>query len=262
MRSSVRSPPTRGSVGVQHANIRSRSPLPAHAGVSRCFATNGLTPVSAPRPRGGQSRGSRRRRPRSSRSPPTRGSVDLRPVRRYRARPLPAHAGVSRRHVSSKHLPRPAPRPRGGQSLPPSRIRCRHFRSPPTRGSVVWLSYGVRSCQPLPAHAGVSRLFGFVTRSCVSAPRPRGGQSVVDACRIPHVPRSPPTRGSVGSRSDLQTRVWPLPAHAGVSRTHRRHCTPAPSAPRPRGGQSGVRRTMSARQARSPPTRGSVGCPR
>ena len=151
-----------------------------------------------------------------------------------------------------------APRPRGGQSIVDSSGPRACGRSPPTRGSVEDHVRLLLLQGPLPAHAGVSRLGEIFVQVLVTAPRPRGGQSVEHLVALSVLGRSPPTRGSVGLASaDSEPRL-PLPAHAGVSRrsVEMRRC--GQTAPRPRGGQSVRRAAAAAGKLRSPPTRGSV----
>ena len=283
-----RSPPTRGSVEPAHHRGRRAAPLPAHAGVSRSMSLSPTGRSAAPRPRGGQSFDVAITDRAQRRSPPTRGSVAGRGHAMRAARPLPAHAGVSRRtpprdpasnaaprprggqSVLSAHagvsrhrpgsrvMPRAAPRPRGGQSVKLSQLSLGTFRSPPTRGSVGGLASAGRCRRPLPAHAGVSRCLPCYALRGRPAPRPRGGQSqrILDALQ-PEV-RSPPTRGSVGRARRAGRGRAPLPAHAGVSRVRPCDTSADPTAPRPRGGQSPQPGLRFKHAYRSPPTRGSV----
>ena len=258
-RGPARSPPTRGSVAVRAINGRDRVPLPAHAGSVVCRLTLGSS---------------------GCRSPPTRGSVVVVAGPDADVAPLPAHAGVSRRRCGRVRRTRSAPRPRGGQSgHPPAaagsvaaprprggqsfdRCGCSdpQRRSPPTRGSVDRATLPTLPATPLPAHAGVSRRRCPAGIVCVTAPRPRGGQSPWVWPASASSGRSPPTRGSVETAAVEATTPRPLPAHAGVSRSRfvARCCrTPAP---RPRGGQSVGVFDRRVPCARSPPTRGSVDC--
>ena len=273
-----RSPPTRGSVVCFHDDADDVGPLPAHAGVSRRRRRSTPTAVS--------------------RSPPTRGSVVAVNRCRPSMRPLPAHAGVSRSFPQPLDVVLAAPRPRGGQSVTDSVYVCRPDRSPPTRGSVGHRrrpvghvdplpahagsvdtpTETVRVNVPLPAHAGVSRRFIATWKHLLSAPRPRGGQSVCPRLIEYLSSRSPPTRGSVGTGGVGRGRTCPLPAHAGVSRWLGRLRTRTRIAPRPRGvsractyrvrarrpasrpsgGQSDVVNHVGPGLRRSPSTRGSV----
>ena len=132
-----RSPPTRGSVATLRTYGRGWLPLPAHAGVSRCYSHRRIAAHPAPRPRGGQSSQRARYVSTQPRSPPTRGSVDRAAPRCDAAAPHPAHAGVSRNTRTTTGTHQPAPRPRGGQSMFGGVWRVVSGRSPPTRGSVV-----------------------------------------------------------------------------------------------------------------------------
>ena len=173
------SPPTRGSVGGGGGPVAVALVLPAHAGVSRGSPARARDRFCAPRPRGGQSRVGSLRRTRARCSPPTRGSVGACATGQASPRVLPAHAGVSRLPERPSRRRSGAPRPRGGQSFAQSLSGKLPQCSPPTRGSVVRAPPTVRVENVLPAHAGVRRIFDGVDQHDLSAPRPRGGQSMV-----------------------------------------------------------------------------------
>ena len=254
-----RSPPTRGSVAPLPCTPQDPLPLPAHAGVSRAWRIADHPAKPAPRPRGGQSLGYSGPQAAQVRSPPTRGSVIAPPTRLGDTIPLPAHAGVSRTFWVRVRRPRPAPRPRGGQSAEIAERERRDARSPPTRGSVGRRNLRQPGIHPLPAHAGVSRRATRWSLSSTAAPRPRGGQSEHCSTAFWWLCRSPPTRGSVANRKHHYDVIDPLPAHAGVSRRLGPGCWGLWPAPRPRGGQSNGSLVALWHVLRSPPTRGSVG---
>ena len=195
------SPPTRGSVVCDGPRRGDRDVLPAHAGVSRRRRPRRCRHASAPRPRGGQS--------------VAYDQMWFTPDGGV----LPAHAGVSRMYSSAISPRSSAPRPRGGQSATARATARRRACSPPTRGSVALTGSACPARTVLPAHAGVSRRMLTRRPKTVRAPRPRGGQSIVDTTPDGDTLCSPPTRGSVAVPAAPAWGVAVLPAHAGVSRS-------------------------------------------
>ena len=108
------SPPTRGNLYAVRASRTSPRSIPAHAGEPRSLSPPRLRSRVYPRPRGGTRHYPIEVLRRPGLSPPTRGNLRLRRVRRVVRRSIPAHAGEPAYGADAADPAAVYPRPRGG----------------------------------------------------------------------------------------------------------------------------------------------------
>ena len=252
-----RSPRTRGSPG--HLGVRGscgRS-IPAHAGKPGNTEAAGIPIRVDPRARGEASRTETPSHAALGRSPRTRGSLHLNPLRRAHVGSIPAHAGKPGNFTPPDQTVQVDPRARGEAPTIASTIGATRGRSPRTRGSHPIAADLDRLLRSIPAHAGKP--------SSPRASQPKGqvdprarGEACSASIGVMSVPgRSPRTRGSRECSRIGPCRTGSIPAHAGKPRTRRRRSCRLGVDPRARGEARKYDVPALAEKGRSPRTRGS-----
>ena len=251
------SPPTRGSPLSATVAGAVAGSIPAHAGEpstpSRCYSPA----MVYPRPRGGAGRAARGRTARHGLSPPTRGSLVPNVPLGAGGGSIPAHAGEPHCTVVWYFDRSVYPRPRGGAMYTTSSSASTWGLSPPTRGSLLALTYGAVPIGSIPAHAGEPSLCLDFLAGIGVYPRPRGGAKRGPGAAVLTQGLSPPTRGSRALNLKVTMHRRSIPAHAGEPTTPPVMKRQQRVYPRPRGGARPYPANERADRGLSPPTRGS-----
>ena len=149
------------------------------------------------------------------------------------------------------------PRPRGGTAALEELDEFDKGLSPPTRGNLQPRPQLQLAPRSIPAHAGEPGSSSPSTRPLGVYPRPRGGTHAGLRYTSHAEGLSPPTRGNLQPRPQLQLAPRSIPAHAGEPLGLRPPSTTRGVYPRPRGGTEPLRVADAVVTGLSPPTRGN-----
>ena len=233
-------------------------PIPAGAGLNRCWRSWQGPPRADPRRRGAQPFKPMLDDDVQDRSPQARGSTAHGAAARGHGGPIPAGAGLNRSPSWSTVRGTPDPRRRGAQPPVSISVRAMACRSPQARGSTGIRSEAPQVRGPIPAGAGLNRRRIGESRTVPADPRRRGAQPYQQVRLIGNSVRSPQARGSTALVDRVDLDVGPIPAGAGLNRVIRTCRARMYTDPRRRGAQPIVHFMVPDSRDRSPQARGST----
>ena len=250
------SPHTRGLQGRGDQPATGVRIIPAHAGFTAHRDQRHGEPTDHPRTRGVYTHASLSGVTRWGSSPHTRGlHASSLPIHLY-VGIIPAHAGFTQDPHPGRSCDPDHPRTRGVYLGCPGVISPLSGSSPHTRGLRRHVIGVTRRRRIIPAHAGFTPSGSSPVGATRDHPRTRGV--------YPHPPpsaghgrgSSPHTRGLPSPTTQCRPRPRIIPAHAGFTPAHLRHCRYIPDHPRTRGVYRAGPQRGPARGGSSPHTRG------
>src|SRR5690554_6389405 len=171
-----RSPQARGSTAGGDLLDGDGPPIPAGAGLNRETGSSWPCWPSDPRRRGAQPDHLDRVTVAENRSPQARGATGVTNKRGTTIPPIPAGTGLNRLGTGQRVANRSDPRRRGAQPRDSQTKFLQAFRSPQARGSSVSRVNGGAEQAPIPAGAGLNRLFPACLLHGKTDHRTRGAQ--------------------------------------------------------------------------------------
>ena len=209
------SPPTRGSRGVDDQEAERQGSIPAHTGKPPARRAMRRAFRVYPRPHGEAVRDGGTGSFPTGLSPPTRGSPRPAPRASARSGSIPAHTGkpptCPRRPTTSRVYPRPHGEAVAGSNGGAARVGL----SPPTRGSPDPDHGRAGGAGSIPAHTGKPPRTGACGPLLEVYPRPHGEADLPRNILAKCGGLSPPTRGSLCSRTGSERLPGSIPAHTG-----------------------------------------------
>ena len=251
------SPLTRGNLPLPASGTQKQGPIPAHAGEPIRTSRILWCSWAYPRSRGGTVGQAGERHLEQGLSPLTRGNPQRHDRLQVVYGPIPAHAGEPSRRPRQCGQLWAYPRSRGGTGVDHDETPTGGGLSPLTRGNPTVFYLGIRTCGPIPAHAGEPCRRCRCRHSWRAYPRSRGGTVSPTQSLRRIVGLSPLTRGNPAGPSTTPDVKGPIPAHAGEPCRSRRQKRPSGAYPRSRGGTESHTPLMPSGYGLSPLTRGN-----
>ena len=209
------SPLTRGKhMGIERLRT-GRGLIPAHAGKTASRPVNELDRWAHPRSRGENFAGGVDFGGAGGSSPLTRGKPSCSSLSRPSTRLIPAHAGKTHLHYTSRSVYRAHPRSRGENHTPRNLIEIPGGSSPLTRGKPRTGGTWTPSRGLIPAHAGKTTIRSARSARPWAHPRSRGENDDVGMFVAEHRGSSPLTRGKHAKALEAKRIEGLIPAHAG-----------------------------------------------